>query len=234
MAKKIKVPNEILKRRERAEQQRKVGIRSKNVFYLIVCEGAKTEPNYFEVLKDDLPKGVLTNCQIDIEGAGMNTQSLLKEARRLKGKYERGYSRKIDKLWIVCDRDSFPPGEFNNMVIACRDAKPSIGCAWSNEAFELWYLLHFHFYNNPMQRQDYKGRIEDNLRPIIGNGFTYQKNSEAMYGLLKEHGNVEAAIQRAKQLEAQFQGAQDYANHNPCTMVYKLIEELLALKPIIW
>ncbi|SFD21421.1 RloB-like protein [Chitinophaga sp. CF118] len=63
MARKIKIPNERLKRFEREEQKRKKDVRSKRKYYLIVCEGAKTEPNYFEGLKDDLPKGVLTHCQ---------------------------------------------------------------------------------------------------------------------------------------------------------------------------
>lgn len=60
MARKIKIPNERLKRFGREEQKRKKDIRKKRKFYLIVCEGEKTEPNYFQGLKEDLPKGVLT------------------------------------------------------------------------------------------------------------------------------------------------------------------------------
>ncbi|QEC72818.1 RloB domain-containing protein [Arachidicoccus ginsenosidivorans] len=25
-----------------------------------------------------------------------------------------------------------------------------VGCTWSNEAFELWYLLHFQYYENAL------------------------------------------------------------------------------------
>ena len=59
MARKLKIPNHIKKQRERVESKRLEGIKSKRRFFLIVCEGEKTEPNYFESLKNDLPKGDL-------------------------------------------------------------------------------------------------------------------------------------------------------------------------------
>lgn len=89
MARKIKIPNEQLKRYAREKHKRKQDIKRKRSYYLIVCEGEATEPNYFEGMKQDLPKGVLTACQIDIEGTGYNTQSLINEALRLKGSYEK-------------------------------------------------------------------------------------------------------------------------------------------------
>ncbi len=71
--------------------------------------------------------------------------------------------------------------------------------------------------------------IEQNLQPFLGDEYRYQKNSVEMYALLKEYGSIEDAIRNAKNLEINFAGRQDYANHNPCTMVYKLVEELLKL-----
>jgi hypothetical protein len=230
MARKIKIPNERLKRFARDEQRRRQDVRVKRKYYLIVCEGEKTEPNYFEGLKEDLPKAVLTTCHIDIQGTGRNTQSLVDEALRLKSLYEQEYNRTIDNLWVVFDRDSFSANDFNNAINRCQNSNPKIRCAWSNEAFELWYLLHFHFYNHSMSRRHYQEAIEQNLRTHLGNGYQYQKNSTEMYTLLKQHGNLEDAIRNAKQLMGNFEGRQDYANHNPCTIVYMLIEELLTLK----
>lgn len=230
MARKIKIPNEHLKRFAREEQKRKKNFRTKRQFYLIVCEGEKTEPNYFRGLKEDLPKGVLTYFQIDIEGTGRNTQTLVDEALRLKLAYEKENSRPIDRLWVVFDRDSFSANNFNSAIQRCRDSNPEIGCAWSNEAFELWYLLHFHFYNNGIGRSDYQGLIEGNLRPLLGENYQYEKNSEEMYILLKTYGNQEDAIRNAKRLTANFEGRQDYANHNPGTMVWRLVEELMGLR----
>lgn len=230
MARKIKIPNERLKRFARQEQKRKQNIRTKRMYYLIVCEGEATEPNYFEGLKQDLPKGVLTACRIDIEGTGRNTQSLVDEALRLKSLYEKNNIRPVDKLWVVFDRDNFAANDFNNAINRCAQSNLAIGCAWSNEAFELWYLLHFHYYQNAMNRQQYQGLIEENLRPFAGDDFRYEKNSKEMYALVKEHGSVEDAIKNAKRLAEVYDGRYDFAEHNPCTMVWELVEELMKLK----
>lgn len=226
MARKIKVSNEVLKRLARDESKRKVDTKKIRLYYLIVTEGEKTEPNYFEALKHDLPKGVLTNVRIDIEGTGRNTESLLDEAVRLREEYSKNTTLKVDRLWIVFDRDSFPANDFNNAIN--RAPSLSINCAWSNEAFELWYLLHFHFYNSASSRTQYQALIEGNLRPFLGQGWVYRKNSPDMYRILKQHGNIEAAIRNAKRLEQTLAGRRDFAEHNPCTLVYKLVEELLS------
>ncbi|MDX2247104.1 MAG: RloB family protein [Bacteroidia bacterium] len=230
MARKVKISHERLKRFAREEKTRKENIRNKRKYYLIVCEGEATEPHYFDALKQDLPKGVLTAYQIDIAGTGRNTQSLLEEALRLKNEYRKNYNRLVDRLWVVFDRDSFDPSDFNNAILRCKNNKPEIGCAWSNEAFELWYLLHFQYYENAMSRMDFKDLIEKNLKPILGEGFRYEKNSNQMYKLLSEHGRQEDAFRNAKRLAKQYGNRQDYANHNPCTMVWKLVEELIKLK----
>lgn len=228
MARKIKIPNERLKRFAREEQKRKKNIRNKRKYYLIVCEGEATEPNYFEGLKQDSPKGVLTAYQIDIAGTGRNTQSLVDEALRLKGAYEKSTTRQVDKRWVVFDKDSFSPQDFNTAIQRCGNI--DIGCAWSNEAFELWYLLHFQYYENAMSRGYFKGLIENSLKPVLGKTFRYEKNSEHMYALLKEHGSQEDAIRNGKRLSSKYGHRQDYANHNPCTKVWVLVEELLKLK----
>ncbi|MGF7230371.1 RloB family protein [Arachidicoccus sp.] len=227
MARKIKIPNEQQKRFARKDQKRKKDIRNKRMYYLIVCEGEATEPNYFEGLKQDLPKGVLTAYEIDIEGTGRNTQSLVDEALRLQSAYEKNTIRKIDKLWVVFDRDSFSAQDFNAAIQRCHNS--GIGCAWNNEAFELWYLLHFQYYENAMSRRVYKDMIESHLKPVLGNNFRYEKNSEQMYALLKEHGSLENAIRSGKRLAERFD-RQDYANHNPSTMVWALVEELMNLR----
>jgi hypothetical protein len=229
MARKVKIPNEQLKRFAREEQRRRQDIRAKRMYYLIVCEGEATEPNYFEGLKQDLPKGVLTAYQVDIEGTGRNTQSLVDEALRLRIAYEKDNTRQVDKLWVVFDRDSFAANNFNDAINRCAQQNPVVGCAWSNEAFELWYLLHFHYYQNAMSRRQYQDLIEENLQPFVGADYRYQKNSNEMYTLLKEHGSIEDAIRNAKLLAENYEGRRDYADHNPCTMVWELVDELLKL-----
>ncbi len=230
MARRIIISEEKLKRFSGKDSKRKVNVRNKRKYYLIVCEGTKTEPNYFESLKEDLPKGVLTAYQIDIEGTGRNTRSLVTEAKRIKESYQQQTSRPIDKLWVVFDKDSFTANDFNSAIQQCETSRPKIGCAWSNEAFELWYLLHFNYYNTPIDRARYQRLIEQNLRPNVGAAFRYQKNSKEMYKLLKQHGDQEVAIRNAERLAQLYIGQHDYANQNPCTMVFELVKELMELK----
>ena len=230
MARKVKIPNHVQKRLVKNEYKRKRNTRSKRRYFLIVCEGEKTEPNYFESLKKDLPRGVLTSCRIDIQGTGRNTLSLVYKSKEIKEKLENETSLSIDKIWVVFDRDNFEPANFNEAINLCKNSSPEIGCAWTNEAFELWYLLHFDFHNTAFNRESYQKLIEKKLVPRIGEHYQYQKNSEEMYDLLKEYGSRELAIRFAIKLETEFKGRFDFANHNPCTKVHHLVAELFGLE----
>ncbi|MCG8318865.1 MAG: RloB family protein [Cytophagales bacterium] len=226
MANRIKIDNAILKRRARAEKKRKTEFKSKRKFYLIVCEGKKTEPNYFESLKKSLPKGVLELTNIDIDGTGKNTLSIIEEAKILRKKYKEKYLRKIDNVWAIFDKDSFPSKNFNNAINKGENSRPKIHCAWTNEAFELWYLLHFNYYNTGIPREQYQKLIEKEINKAAKTtDFKYEKNAAEMFSLLKKFGNQGNAINNAKKLEERYHD-KSYANHNPCTMVHKLIDEL--------
>ena len=104
-----------------------------------------------------------------------------------------------------------------------------IECAWSNEAFELWYLLHFHNRVTAMGRDDYKKAIELAVNDKIKKGkkhFQYRKNDPDMFTLLSKIGSQDLAIRWAKELSAKIDG-EKFANYNPNTQVYKLVEELI-------
>ncbi|MGD1845650.1 MAG: RloB family protein, partial [Salibacteraceae bacterium] len=88
-------------------------------YFLIVCEGQKTEPHYFKGLKRQLSKGVLRQIEIDIRGIGANTQSLVKKALEIKSEIEFDTTRPIDQVWVVFDRDSFKKQQFNQAVAFC-------------------------------------------------------------------------------------------------------------------
>lgn len=229
MARKIKIDNAILKRRARAEKKRKTQFKSKRKFYLIVCEGEKTEPNYFESLKASLPRGVLELMNIDIDGTGKNTLSIIEETKKLREKYEEKYLRTIDNTWAVFDKDSFPAKNFNNAINKGENSRPKINCAWTNEAFELWYLLHFSYYNTGISRTQYQKIIEREVNKASDRtDFKYEKNSKEMFAILDKFGSQDRAIQNAIKLEKLYFD-RSFAGHNPCTKVHHLIEELIDL-----
>ena len=66
------------KRNTRGYSSRKVETREVRQSFLIVCEGEKTEPNYFRSFR--VPKNVV---EIDVQGLGENPSKLVKSGKRL-------------------------------------------------------------------------------------------------------------------------------------------------------
>ena len=120
-----------------------------------------------------------------------------------------------DQIWCVFDRDSVPAQRFNEAFALAN--RTGFRIAYSNEAFELWYLLHFNFYNTGISRADY---IEK-LVPLLGHNYT--KNSSSMYREL--HTRQSDAIRNAHTLLAQYSPCHPVED-NPSTTVHLLIEEL--------
>jgi hypothetical protein len=194
-------------------------------FFLIVCEGTKTEPNYFNGMKENLPPNVLRVADFDATGTGKNTLSVVDEAIKLKANYEKDLTKPVDEVWAVFDRDSFPKGKMNAAIQ--RAEANQIQCAWTNEAFELWYILHFQLVEHAMSRDDYRKYLERELSRCSGTSYTYQKNSLDMFSLLIQHGDINQAIKRAERLATAYENRTDYANHNPRTEMHVLVQRIL-------
>jgi hypothetical protein len=225
MASTIKIDNALQKRFAKAEQKKQKEYKKElKVYFLIVCEGEKTEPNYFESFPKSTGSIVF---DLTFDGGGLNTTKVVGKAIELRDKSVQKY----DRVWAVFDRDSFSSGHFNSAIN--RAKSKNIGCAWSNEAFELWYLLHFHNRVTAMSREDYKHAIEEAVNRVIINSskakkpklFRYKKNSKDMYETLMKYGNQDQAIKWSAKLVLQHTSG-NFSSHNPCTMVHLLVEEL--------
>ncbi len=194
--------------------------RNLRVYFLIVCEGEKTEPNYFKGIGKRLPPHTLSIIKMDVEGAGKNTRSLVNEAVRMKN----NAAVKYDRVWVVFDKDSFPDKDFDNAIHQARSK--NIKCAWSNEAFELWYVLHFQTISHAMPREDYKQFIEKELKKRGLKDFRYAKNASDMFDILERYGDRNEAAKRANKLLSGHADENSFAKMNPCTCVYQLVEEI--------
>jgi hypothetical protein len=196
--------------RDRSSQgysDRKVGNRKPIPTFLIVCEGEKTEPNYFRSFP------VSTRPEIDIVGAGCETIAVVNRAIKLRDK------KSYDRIWCVFDRD---PSRVNNTKqrfnTAMQLAKnEGIEVAYSNECFEIWYLLHFNFYDTPIPRSDYRKMLTKLLE------CDYEKNSDDMYVKLEDRQTQ--AIKHARKLLISYD-PHNPENDNPATTVHLLVEEL--------
>src|SRR5713101_7428465 len=102
---------------------------------LILCEDEKSARLYFEGFQLDKRR-----VEVITVGTGRNTDSLVEEAIRRKQKAESA-CQPLNEIWCVFDRNSFPTANFNRAFELAK--KHGIRVAWANEAFELWYLLHF-------------------------------------------------------------------------------------------
>ncbi|MBW4500510.1 MAG: RloB family protein [Scytonema hyalinum WJT4-NPBG1] len=183
---------------------RKVNTREARQRFLIVCEGEKTEPNYFRSFR--VPKDV---AEIDVQGLGENPSKLVQSAKELKKQED------YDQVWCVFDRDSWTIEDFNNAI---KNANAEgFKVAYSNEAFELWYVLHFEFLNTGIPRSDYLRKLTSLLSR------TYQKNSETIYDELFEKQSI--AIRNAENLLKQYD-PHIPAKDNPSTTVHLLVQEL--------
>ncbi|MBP8819234.1 MAG: RloB domain-containing protein [Syntrophomonadaceae bacterium] len=180
---------------------RPLEIREKKPRILIACEGEKTEPNYFRAFR---PANVV------VHGLGMNTFSLVAEAIRIRDDDPYGF----DQVWCVFDRDDFTADNFNRALQLARNN--DIKVAYSNEAFELWYVLHFDYMDVGIARHQYIEILKDRLGG-------YKKNDPTMYDQLVDCQRN--AIFNATRLLDQYNPVNPVQD-NPSTTVHNLVIEL--------
>ena len=169
--------------------------------FLIVCGGKETEPNYFE--------GFRVSKDVKVIRSGRNTIGLVNQALRLKEKDD------YDQVWCVFDKDSFPAQDFNQAIELAETN--GIRAAYSNEAFELWYLLHYNYHDTAMHRSLYCDKLSEQL------GQEYKKNCKEMYDILEPR--LPDAIRNASKLLESYT-PHNPAQDNPCTTVHLLVDQL--------
>mgnify|MGYP000447414532 FL=1 len=135
-------------KQRRGYHQRLIDTREPFERFLIVCEGEQSEPNYFRSFR-------VLSAKITVRGVGANTLSLVEEALRLSRDEE------YEQACCVFDLDSNPLQNFKAAFQLSK--RHNIHIAYSNEAFELWYLLHFHYRDTAMSRKEYPTRLSELL-----------------------------------------------------------------------
>lgn len=177
---------------------------------LIVCEGEKTEPSYFK----SFPEKPDVFDSLDVEGIGNNTIFVVKKAIELRDKALKEGTPYIE-AWAVFDKDDFSQTDFEAAINIAVENR--IHVAYSIECFELWYLLHFNFYDTAMHRKDYFDKLSVLLKQ------KYEKNNENMYSLLRTR--IDTAIKNASKLHVR-QMSLPIKMQNPVTLVYELVQKL--------
>ena len=98
---------------------------------LIYCEG-ETERIYFEQMK------VLKRSKM----VSVKVKNVKRSAIKLANHAYRDASyQPFDEIWIVFDKDDLTDWQLEEVNEFCE--RHNIGIAYTNEAFELWLLMHF-------------------------------------------------------------------------------------------
>lgn len=201
---------------------RKKAKRASYAKVLIVCEGEKTEPNYFEALKDHL---ALNSANIYVTGeCGSSPVSIVGYAmQRYRDEQRAGDS--FDKVFCVFDRDTHNTYQRALDKIATAKPKDTFVAITSVPCFEYWLLLHFEYTTAPFHAAGTKSagdRVVDKLRKYIPD---YQKGDGSVFAQLIDQ------LPRAKAHASKALIDADANNSdNPITHVHELVEYLQNIK----
>ena len=189
---------------------RRQSVREIKQSFLIVCEGEKTEPDYFKAFR-------MTAATIKAVGQAMSTMTLVNKAISIR-EADQKRKRVYDQCWVVFDKDDFPAKDFNQAIQLAE--KNGFHVAYSNQAFEYWFLLHFNLYTGAIHRNQYK----DMLTKL--NGMLYSKSEgygAVMYNLLLSR--QQQAISNAETVLAEISHGNP-AEEESSTTVHRLVWEL--------
>jgi len=150
-----------------------------------VCQGEKTEPNYFRSFRV---------ADVKILHANGDPMQVVEYAEKAYVK-----NTEYDAVWCVFDFDSFP--QFDAAIKRAENLaaqKKPFHVAWSNECFELWYLLHFEYLQSSLNRSAYIGKLTQHLET------PYVKNDQLMRDRLKAKEAVaEENVKKLKRLHSE-------------------------------
>ncbi|MFN8489456.1 MAG: RloB family protein [Caldilineaceae bacterium] len=185
---------------------------------LIVCEGSKTEPNYFREVIDALK---LNTANVEVDGdSDPSPKSVVRHAKK---RYRE--DTEFDRIYCVIDKDEH--STYQEATAEIQAAKP-IGVFHiipSVPCFEYWLLLHFIYTTRPYARSENRSPGDHVFHELKQHLPDYEKGSKMIYRKIMPQ--TDRAISHAKRANA---AANKAHTDNPSTQVYVLVEYLRGLK----
>lgn len=209
------------KRKQKIEpwQVREKRKRSKQILpprkrYLICTEG-KSEAIYFAHYKSFTGPVVISLDKSDHKVSLVKKTIEERNIRIQTGDFD----EEIDEVWVVLDRDADPSNRLDkshfNQALNLAE-KNGVFIAYSNDAFELWFILHYQdLWASTHREQLFKMLAKHR-------GKKYEK-TEDLYGEVKQFRSK--AIQRAASL---LKPKHRPESANPSTTVHKLVAKLIS------
>jgi hypothetical protein len=208
------------KLRSAKELERRKASRSPYDRVLIVCEGAKTEPNYFAALRTKLRLN-RQNVVIADKKGGLDPKGLVEYAIE-----EFEAEPDFNHVYCVFDKDKHATyaAALDKLTSKRLKGGAALHPITSVPCFEVWLLLHFTYttksFDAPLQDSNANLVIGDLKRHLPN----YEKGSKDIFGDVSDRTGT--AIENAKQLERFHETS---GTDNPSTKVYVIVEYLQAL-----
>jgi len=225
--------DDFFKKRKKERQDRKHHTREpKPNSYLIVTEGAKTEPYYFEGLADHINakfgKGIIVEKpELNIIGEGKCTVSLVESAMKILNRVPILY----ENVWIVFDKDDFH--DFDEAIEKAKISEFKV--AWTNQSFEYWIYLHFEYSDSALHRSEWVKKLNSIFTERVPHSEGYEKNEKNLFNYVTKYGSLKFAISNAKRIESKYHKADRFSDRDPCTSVHHLILDLSRyLEDLMW
>ncbi len=168
--------------------------------FVLFCEGARTEPAYFDAIKRGCASTLIAVEIVGAAGVPMTIAERAAEEANARGhrRRKRDSFEEDDEIWAVFDRDRHP--HFKDAVQRCEDH--GVGVARSDPCFELWLILHERDYDRPCDRREAQRELE-RLHPkydrsgsktpdcddMVRRVEEAEKRAEAQLHLRKEQGD---------------------------------------------
>lgn len=193
------------------DYRRRQGHKNPGKVIVIVCEGEKTEPNYFKELRQKFRLSNLTVQIVPGKGAPISiVNCAIDEKKKL--------DESSDEVWCVLDTEN--PANNATLAPAIEKARNNkINLAISNPSFEYWYFIHFEDSNRPFANGQEMKRA---LRLHIPD---YDENM-SVFSILDDL--TPTAIEYATSLRRRSPDSWDIFP-NPSTSVDKLVQEIIEM-----
>lgn len=189
---------------------------------LIVCEGGKTEPNYFIELVDHYE---INSANVAIDGScGSSPRSVYERAHSLY-QAEAIKGDPFDRVYCVFDKDSHDTYDETLTRIASEKPSSTFYATTSIPCFEYWLLLHFRYTTKPYARAGSSSIGNEVLKDLVAVMPEYEKGGQKLFASL--FGQLEYAKSNSVRT---LQEANDNHTDNPSTNVHELVEYLQDIK----
>lgn len=177
---------------------------------LIVCEGEKTEPNYFNGLRNELR---LSSAKVEITGkSASNPMGVVSFAKDRCGEEERsGFP--FDRVFCVFDRNNH--GDYDKALREVEKTKRPeevFHATVSVPAFEYYLLLHYEYTTTPCTSAQVLSRLKKHIRG-------YKKGNKDILQITRN--KLETAKDNARK---SLTAARKSGSDNPITRAHELVE----------